>query len=382
MVLSVLSGCGPVASPDRVTYHTDTLPNGRVHLENTGAPAWSSDERWEAEEVLRIGTLDGEGPDQFGAVSGLAVSEEGSVFVGEYYSNEIRVFTSSGSHSHTFGTQGAGPGEFNGIFGMRFAVGGELWVRDAGNNRFSVFSPDGSLVRSFSPGFFSRNTPWQLRILSGDRFLDWDIRRPHDPDAENRTDLVYFPVISPFDLSFRDTLPPIVSRMEMIDGMRVPKPFSASLEYFVDESGVIWLGNSTEYRIIRRGLDGDTTLIFTLPWEPETVSEQEKIDLVDGWLPGRKIPAGQILEEKPVLARIIADDRGHVLVFPHLNGVSPGTAVDVFTEAGVFLGRVALPVPLDLRPEPICQGGKLFGITRDDLDVPVMVQEKLDFSGV
>ena len=82
VLLAVLVGCGPVGSPVPITFHSDTLPNGTVQVENTGESAWPVEDRWEAQEVIRIGTLDGEGPDQFGRVSGLAVGEDGTIFVG------------------------------------------------------------------------------------------------------------------------------------------------------------------------------------------------------------------------------------------------------------------------------------------------------------
>jgi hypothetical protein len=373
LLLTVFTGCETGDSQGTLTYQSDTLPNGTVRVENNGSPAWTEEDRWEAREILRIGTLDDEGPEQFGNVTGLAVGEDGAIFVAELYSNQIRVFRRDGTFSHAFGGKGEGPEEFRGIFGMRFDPDGTLWVRDTGNNRFSAFTPAGTLLRSFSPGFFSRYLPWQFRILDGERFLDWDIRRPRDADAESRTEIVFFPVLSPLDLSSRDTLPPIKYRQNLIAGMRASKPFSGKLEYFVDETGGIWFGNSEEYRIYRRDMSGDTTLVFMLPAVPENVSEEEKLARVDSWLQGRKTPIDQMLDEKPVLERIITDDEEHVLVFPHLEGVPRGSAVDVFSEGGVFLGRVELPVVLELRPEPVSRGGILFGITKDEFDVPYVV---------
>ena len=67
-----------------------------------------------------------------------------------------------------------------------------------------------------------------------------------------------------------------------------------------------------------------------------------------------------------------------VLVFPHLKGVPSGSAVDVFSEGGVFLGRVELPVVLELRPEPVCRGGRLVGITKGEFDVPYVVAFELE----
>ena len=378
LLLTVFIGCDSGGPQRALTFQTDTLPNGTVRVENNGSPAWSEEDRWEAREVLRIGTLDGKGPDQFGSVTGLAVGEDGSIFVGELYSNQIRVFRRDGSFSHAFGSEGEGPEEFRGIFGMRLDPDGHLWVRDTGNNRFSAFSPDGTLLRSFSPGFYSRYLPWQFRILPGERFLDWEIRRPHDAGAESRTEIVFFPVLSPLDLSSRDTLPPIKYHQNLIAGIRASKPFSGKLEYFVDESGGIWFGNSEEYQVFRRELDGDTTLVFTLPAVPETVSEKEKLDLVDTWLQSRKTPIDQMLDEKPVLERIVTDDEGHVLVFPHLEGITAGAAVDVFSAGGVFLGRIGLPFVLELRPEPVCRGGILYGITKDEFDVPYVAALSLE----
>jgi hypothetical protein len=83
LLLAAFVGCDPGSSPGPLTFQSDTLPNGTIRVENNGLPAWPEDDRWEAGEVLRIGTLDGDGPDQFGAVSGLAVGEDGAIFVGE-----------------------------------------------------------------------------------------------------------------------------------------------------------------------------------------------------------------------------------------------------------------------------------------------------------
>ena len=45
-------------------------------------------------------------------------------------------------------------------------------------------------------------------------------------------------------------------------------------------------------------------------------------------------------ERKPVIINIFVDGAGHVFVVPETSRVDAGTAIDVFREDGVFLGRV------------------------------------------
>ena len=57
----------------------------------------------------------------------------------------------------------------------------------------------------------------------------------------------------------------------------------------------------------------------------------------------RSLPA-----KKPIISHISLDGAGHVFVFPETSRVEEGTAIDVFREDGVFVGRLAVPGEVNL----------------------------------
>ena len=129
IVVLVASGCRAQDSQvgEVATALVDTLEAGRIRVVNAG-PEWTEADGWTAEEDLRIGTLEGEGPDQFGQVAALKVDAQGRIYVLDYLSQDIRVFEADGSHSHTIGGPGEGPGEFMRAAGLNWHPDGNLWV--------------------------------------------------------------------------------------------------------------------------------------------------------------------------------------------------------------------------------------------------------------
>lgn len=70
-------------------------------------------------EVLRMGPVrttigqdDEDGPYMFAGMGAMALGGDGTVFIAEYSTFEIRAFDQSGRHLATFGRRGRGPGEF------------------------------------------------------------------------------------------------------------------------------------------------------------------------------------------------------------------------------------------------------------------------------
>lgn len=96
---------------------------------------------------VRIGSLDGSGPEVFGRIAGISLQSDGSVVVAEAQALELRAFSADGAHLWSAGRGGAGPGEFSGsITRLSRMVGDSLLVSD-GNDRTMVFGPDGSYAR-------------------------------------------------------------------------------------------------------------------------------------------------------------------------------------------------------------------------------------------
>ena len=117
----------------------------------------------------------------------------------------------------------------------------------------------------------------------------------------------------------------------------------------------VWFAPGGEYRVYRRSLAGDTTVVFTLEGvRPAAVDEADR-DEVRAPFERRPNPAlmGDYLralpENKPVIAGLFVDGAGHVFVVPETSRGDAGTAIDVFREDGVFLGRFE---PSRMAPRP------------------------------
>ncbi len=62
---------------------------------------------------LEIGVEDEEGPYLFGMISSVELGGDGTIYVADYHSANIRAFDARGRHLRTFGRRGRGPGEFS-----------------------------------------------------------------------------------------------------------------------------------------------------------------------------------------------------------------------------------------------------------------------------
>lgn len=153
----------------------ETLPSGIERVTNTlptdPGPAWT------LVEELRVGSADGDGPDVFGELRGLAALPDGGFAVLDSQAQEVRVFATDGSHRATYGGEGEGPGEFRGAHGLMLDPGGRLWVTDPSNSRLSVFDPETGFVESFRHNFSFYAYIWQGTMTADGRIVRPTLRR-------------------------------------------------------------------------------------------------------------------------------------------------------------------------------------------------------------
>ncbi len=103
------------------------------------------------------GCQDG-GKGQFNEPWGIAVGDDGSVYVADTWNYRIQKFTNAGEFVTMWGMFGSTGGELgqpNIFYGPRsLAIGldGNLYVMDTGNQRVQVFAPDGSFVQQWGGG--------------------------------------------------------------------------------------------------------------------------------------------------------------------------------------------------------------------------------------
>jgi len=81
----------------------------------------------------------GAGNGQFYEPSGVALDNNGNVYVADYLNNRIQKFSSSGSYITQWGVYGNGAGQFNMPFGLAVSSSGYVYVADTGNNRIQQF---------------------------------------------------------------------------------------------------------------------------------------------------------------------------------------------------------------------------------------------------
>lgn len=106
-------------------------------------PVWTIGDSAE----LRIGSLDGSGPEVLGRIAGLALLPTGAVVVADAQAPELRAFDRNGSHLWSAGRGGEGPGEFMRTILQFSRLGADsLLVRDGGG-RTMMFAQDGSYAR-------------------------------------------------------------------------------------------------------------------------------------------------------------------------------------------------------------------------------------------
>jgi hypothetical protein len=360
---------------------TEALPGGGRRVTNTGVPAWSPESRWRLEHDLTIGA--DEGPAAFGFVAAVRADSRGRIYVLDQLAQEIGVFDASGAFVHRLGKQGRGPGEFVGAENFHIAPSGDVLVLDERTARYTRFGPDGD-ERGLSTRRVRGSAPFAGFLHDG-RFVDWGLSFPDEGPAvvAGRTTL-FHPIRLSTDLEVVDSLPPIAWKREMTpDGARPQVFFSTRVHAFLDGRGHIWMVNSRQYEVVGRTLNGDTTVIFTLPAEARAVTAADR-QAVRKRLASRPGIADQYLlglpEAKPIVRHIFGDGDGSLYVVPETSDTPAGRAIDVFRDTGEFLGRLELRTPMWMPtqgPVVTATPTHIYYVAADELDVPRIVRLRI-----
>jgi DNA-binding beta-propeller fold protein YncE len=85
----------------------------------------------------------------FAKPTGLAVDQEGDLYVADTLNNRIEIFDADGRFISTFGKAGDGPGYFARPKGVAVDGDGHIWVADGVQDRVQVFNKETQLLISF-----------------------------------------------------------------------------------------------------------------------------------------------------------------------------------------------------------------------------------------
>jgi len=132
--------------------------------------------------ALSLGVDSGPAAETFDNIRGLVRLADGTVFVGDGGSNEVRSFSAKGEHLATFGGTGDGPAEFRGLGSIIALRGDSVAGIDAYTGKVAVFDRNGRFGRSLKVprlrgGYLE---PWVRGATSDDGLLLewWRVRSP------------------------------------------------------------------------------------------------------------------------------------------------------------------------------------------------------------
>ena len=384
------AGCGDTGSPSDWTTLRDTLPSGTVRV--THSPGPNASPTWTLVEELRVGSMDGAGPDAFANLKGLVVLGGGGFVVLDSQAQELRVFGPDGAHLATHGGKGQGPGEFVAANGLMLGPNGRLWVPDARNGRVSVFDPGDGFIESFPFADGNYGWVWDGAMVEGSH-----IYRPWS-DGNRQQIRVYdltmtlvdsLPLSSdgPEDEDFDPESQSGVFYLEMNGGYSMYSiPFFPASVGYIDSGGAVWStrDGDPEYRMTQREPGGETTLMVETHRPAVPVPEVERDSVIDEFRQmlsdagaSREWDWSRVPTVKPAIEDIFESVEGNQWVrTPSPDG---GVLFDVYSRDGTYLGTASWGLGLSFsdQVDPVVRGDLAWLVVTDELDVPYVVRARI-----
>jgi hypothetical protein len=354
----------------------------------TDLPTWTIADS----AALRIGRVEGGGPDVFGRILGVATTSGGGIVVGDARAFEVRAFDSSGTFLWRAGREGSGPGEFRLMGGLFVAPGDSVVVVERGNPRLTVFAPDGRHVRTdplqyadaerFGPleyrGFLEDGTAIATTRQRDGSVIESDFRRflhalvyvprgrpPHRPGPAFFDEILFEQELQ---LPIREGADPVpVIRMQS-------PPVAGSAVYAVAGDRVA-VGIQGQAEIVVYDAEARPIRVFRMP--PGAPTDRDRIteyvstryEEAFGRTPREQadLYAQQLPDTLPGFERILYDAAGRLWVEEYVPVYEDRTPTWwVLDEAGAFVAQSRLPARFT--PSEIHEG-HVIGIALDSLDV-------------
>lgn len=379
-----MAGCATEAPARGWGGSVDTLSSGQISVHNPVGSLWNDGDAWTVHEELRVGTLEGGGPDMLGAITDLEVDRYGRFWVFEGQAQELRVFDAEGRFVRSVGRQGEGPGEFNRVIGMAWGPDGHLWVVDPSNNRLSVVDTTGTFVDSHPTIGGVVVQPWPGGFDESGRFYTYGV----DTSVEDDFALVmvrYGTDLQPMDSVAPPEFPGEREYFEIRNDdnwMMTGVPYTPSLEWRLARDGTYWAGLTGDYRIFQLAWNGDTLRSIRRDYEPLPVSAADLEEAREGleWFleAGGKADWSRIPATKPAFEEFVIDEAGYLWVQMVSGPGEERRLFDVFDPEGRYLGEVRAPFPIAFFPPPIIRGDFMYAVTEDDLEVPFVVRARIE----
>jgi hypothetical protein len=357
-------------------------------LGSLGRPELLLAVQWTANLEVRAGAVDG--PGALADVFHVELGPQNEIVVAQATVPIISVFDAQGRFMREFGRAGGGPGEFRAMGRIGWA-GDTLWAMDVGGGRVHLFDADLQFVRTVTPQL-SELPPGVTRIfpgplMAGGAHLGIPFSRgaSSEPvtllrEGERPTVIARISTEGRFvTLDFRSGPPMDVGHPWSDAPLWMNSPDGMSI--IVVERPVASSAASSEFRVLRIGLSGDTLLRRSIAYTPRPMPQSERDSVV------RALAGGIIRNPFQTGSRseIESDIRRNVTAPPFRPPVddlvvgrdgtiwlrrAPAAAAAewlVLGPAGGELGVVRLPAGLRVFG---ADRQRVWGVVRDALDVP------------
>lgn len=380
-----LGACGGDTGGYDGAVQVDTLAGGGIHVRNPEIGAWERNgvPPWRLEVDLRIGRVDGTGPDVFGSVRDIIPDALGRLWVLDSQARELRVFEDDGAFVRAVGREGEGPGEFSGNTCAFAGADGEIWVED-GRRRWQRFDTAGTLLgarpSTSNLGCGVRRWTPDGRLAAAGSLMDPETRTStsyyliHARDDEG--ELLEPDTILPPELPER----PSVTWVSPDERMRVVMniPFAAAPSRQMGPHGDFWVSEGGgPYRIRRQTIEGDTLLVVEREYEPvpvpDTLRDVAIEDFVrDDMTPEDGFDPADVPRVFPPFVRPIPATDGSLWV---QRLVEDGeVALDVFSPEGVYLGAAEIPPEFENMSVQLVTPDHVYVRLTDELGVNYVVR--------
>jgi hypothetical protein len=313
-------------------------------------------------EDLSIGREDAEEQYLFSDITGLDVSDEGSIYVINRPDANVRIFDRNGLFLKTIGRKGQGPGEMEMPVYIQIGAGRDIFIFDYMGYRGLYFNSDGEFLRQ-QP---SLGTFMPVRMDSKGKVIGMEVLAP--PPLGGKVIRAYSSNLRPlFEIAKEEQGSKNVFDIGRPACYCVVKP----------DDSIVW-GDSKEYILNVLDAEGRQTRRITKPYDPVPISNEDRESIskryADAVRYGMKV---EFRSHYPAFGGIFADDSGRIFVKTYERSESDKDSFcfDVFDPEGRFCARVPIKVTLDRYS--VWKNGKLYTREMDAEGFPIIKRYKV-----
>jgi DNA-binding beta-propeller fold protein YncE len=308
-------------------------------------------------EDLSIGREDAGEQYLFSDITGLAVSDEGSVYVINRPDANVRVFDRNGLFLNTIGRKGQGPGEMEMPIYVQIGAGRCIFIFDYSAHRGLYFSRDGGFLRQ-QPSLGTFLPVW---MNSKGKIIGMEVLAP--PPLGGK-------VYRAYSSDLRALFEIAKEEQGSKNVFDIGKP--ACYCAVKPDDSIVW-GDSKEYVLHVLDADGRQIRRITKPYDPVPISSLDRESInqrnADAVPYGMKV---KFRSHYPAFGGIFADDAGRIFVktYERFESVKHAYFYDIFDPDGRFYAKVPIRATLDRLS--VWKNGNLYTHEMDPEGYPVI----------